>query len=193
MRYHGKNHIHTATMKSITLLAILVGTAHTFSTSQHHRPSLQIIRPSSSAAVATATSTALYGIKRKGGRLRNNVAVDKDGNVIMISNEQKQDKLGSSKNKKAKRGGGSNNGDDGPAILSVLAEWANKEDLSSKTTNDSDPSKSSSTEKPSTSDNESISNNKKRKSNNKSKQQSARATLSAEQSAQMDESLTKIN
>jgi len=176
MRYHGKKPIlNPATMKSITLLAILVGSSHAFSTNQHHRASLQITQPSSSA-----TSTALYGIKRKGGRLGNNVAVDEDGNVKMITNKQKQNKLGSSKNKKGKRGG-NNNGDDDATISPLLAEWA-KED-----------STSSSTAKPFTSDDESISNTKKRKSNKKSQQRSERATLSAEQSAQMDESLESIN
>jgi len=108
------------------------------------------------------------------------VAVDEDGNVKMITNKQKQNKLGSSKNKKGKRGG-NNNGDDDATISPLLAEWA-KED-----------STSSSTAKPFTSDDESISNTKKRKSNKKSQQRSERATLSAEQSAQMDESLESIN
>ena len=99
-------------MKSMTLLFLLgflvVGTSHAFSTSFFST----IKQPTNNSN----TSTALYGKGRR-GRLANNISLDDEGNVKLISNKQKQ-KLGSSKSKRASTS----------EISPLLAEWAKEGD-----------------------------------------------------------------
>ena len=100
-------------MKSMTLLFILgflvVGTSHAFSTSFFST----IKQPTRSN-----TNTALYGKGRR-GRLANNISLDDEGNVKLISNKQKQ-KLGSSKSKRVSK--------QSSEISPLLAEWAKEGD-----------------------------------------------------------------
>lgn len=75
--------------------------------------------------------TALHAKRR--GRLANNVSLDDEGNVKLISNKRKQKQANSKSIKQTKKGG-----DDGASISPLLAEWA-KEDDSTRVTS---PSKS---------------------------------------------------
>jgi len=77
----------------------------------------------------------LHGRKTRRGVLGNNVDVDADGNVKLISNKMKQNKLGSVKNKKST----SSNNAEGVGISPLLAEWgATAESSSSQRRKDDD-------------------------------------------------------
>ena len=88
---------------------------------------------SSSSSSSSISTTTLHAKRR--GKLINNVSLDDDGNVKLISNKQKQ-KLGSSKSKR-------NN--EAVSISPLLAEWATEGDDDS--TASSSSSSSSSAEK----------------------------------------------
>ena len=85
----------------------------------------------------TTTTTVLHGRKTRRGVLGNNVDIDGDGNVKLISNKMKQNKLGSVKNKKSTSS--SNNAEE-VGISPLLAEWGATAESSSsqRRTNDDD-------------------------------------------------------
>ena len=84
----------------------------------------------------TTTTTVLHGRKTRRGVLGNNVDIDGDGNVKLISNKMKQNKLGSVKNKKSTSS--SNNAEE-VGISPLLAEWgATAESSSSQRRKDDD-------------------------------------------------------
>ena len=167
-------------MKCTTLpsIALLVGTTtHAFSTN-NRIPTQQQIQHSS--------TTSLYGKGRR-GKLVNNVSLDDDGNVKLISNKQKQ-KLGSSKgrrsNKKSKDSG---------EISPLLAEWAKESDVDTISTSSSAESSFDNTAALSKSDiftSFDDNSNSKKKSKKKSKQ--GGALLTPSQTTQMDELLTQL-
>lgn len=88
---------------------------------------------SSSSSSSSISTTTLHAKRR--GKLINNVSLDDDGNVKLISNKQKQ-KLGSSKSKRNNKA---------VSISPLLAEWATEGDDDS--TASSSSSSSSSAEK----------------------------------------------
>lgn len=88
---------------------------------------------SSSSSSSSSSTTTLHAKRR--GKLINNVSLDDDGNVKLISNKQKQ-KLGSSKSKRNNKA---------VSISPLLAEWATEGDDDS--TASSSSSSSSSAEK----------------------------------------------
>jgi len=141
----------------IVAASSLVPTSWSFSLTQqppslvvYHRPtslSYNIIRRTAqitnkhncqqltSTTTTTTTTTMLHGRKTRRGVLGNNVDVDADGNVKLISNKMKQNKLGSVKNKKST----SSNNAEGVGISPLLAEWgATAESSSSQRRKDDD-------------------------------------------------------
>lgn len=82
-------------------------------------------------SVRTA-ATVLHGRKTRRGVLGNNVDIDESGNVKLISNKMKQNKLGSVKNKQ--RSSGSSNGEEA-GISPLLAEWGATKNSSSQRLN----------------------------------------------------------
>ena len=82
----------------------------------------------------TTTTTVLHGRKTRRGVLGNNVDIDNDGNVKLISNKMKQNKLGSVKTKKSNvNSSSSNNGEEVGSISPLLAEWGATAESSSST------------------------------------------------------------
>jgi len=165
---------------TILLSAILfVCTTHAFSTHSRIPTQQQIIHSS---------ATSLYGKGRR-GKLANNVSLDDDGNVKLISNKQKQ-KLGNSSNK----GRRSKSKDSGSGEISpLLAEWAKESDDDTTTTSSSASSSFDNTAALSKSDiftSFDDSSNSKKKSKKKSKQ--GGALLTQTQITQMDELLTQL-
>ena len=163
---------------ALLLIALFVGTTHAFSTN-NRIPTQQIIQHSS--------TTSLYGKGRR-GKLANNVSLDDDGNVKLISNKQKQ-KLGSS------RGRRSNKKNSGGEISPLLAEWAKEDGDDSTSTSSSAASSFDNTAALSKSDiftsfNDDSSNSKKKKGKKKSNQ--GGALLTQTQTTQMDELLTQL-
>ena len=155
---------------------------------------------SSSSSSSSSSTTALHAKRR--GKLINNVSLDDDGNVKLISNKQKQ-KLGSSKSKR-------NN--EAVSISPLLAEWATEGDDDS--TASSSSSSSSSAEKsfdntasapsksdifvPFDSDKDSSTkkrkgNKKNRKSNNNDDRTGTGTKLSSTQLTSMNSILDDIN
>jgi len=152
-----------------------VGTTHAFSTNSRI-PQIQIKQHS---------TTSLYGKGRR-GKLVNNVSLDDDGNVKLISNKQKQ-KLGSSSKGRRSKSKDSE-------ISPLLAEWA-KEDGDDTTTTSSSSAASSFDNTAALSKSDIFtsfddSSNSKKKSKKKSKQ--GGALLTPTQTTQMDELLTQL-
>jgi len=164
-------------MKRTTLLSALlfVGTTHAFSTNRII-PQIQTQQYSS--------TTSLYGKGRR-GKLANNVSLDDDGNVKLISNKQKQ-KLGSSKGRRSKSKDNE--------ISPLLAEWAKEDGDDTTTTSSSASSSFDNTAALSKSDIFTSfgdeSNSKKKKGKKKSKQ--GGALLTPTQTTQLDELLTQL-
>jgi len=164
-------------MKCTTLLSaiLFIGTTHAFSTNSRI-PQIQIKQHS---------TTALYGKGRR-GKLANNVSLDDDGNVKLISNKQKQ-KLGSSKGRR------SNKKSKDSEISPLLAEWAKESDVDTISTSSSAESSFDNTAALSKSDiftSFDDDSNSKKKSKKKSKQ--GGALLTQTQTTQMDELLTQL-
>jgi len=190
-------------MRSTSLLAVLAGTSDAFSSVRRLplQPVPTIIQHHTPANVARSSGTALHAKRR--GKLANNVSMDEDGNVRLISNKQKQ-KLGSSKGRRGKKQAG---GGDAAAISPLLAEWAKEEDYGggaspAKTNSETAPSDSAATAAAANvfvpfddDDDEGGFGGKKSKRNKKSrnKESSPRAVLSAAQIAQTEELLGKIS
>jgi len=129
---------YKATSLAIFLLTAASGDSicSAFSTNRPLSTSQQQIihhhQHTSSSSSSSSITTALHAKRR--GKLINNVSLDDDGNVKLISNKQKQ-KLGSSKSKR-------NNKKEGASISPLLAEWG-----ASEGDDDSTASSSSSAEK----------------------------------------------
>jgi hypothetical protein len=83
--------------------------------------------PRDPADPSTPTTTALEGRKKRGGMLGNNVSVDDDGNVKLVSNKMRQNRLGSVKRTRGGKAGGSDDDGDSIVISPLLAEWARSE------------------------------------------------------------------
>eukprot|EP00584_Thalassiosira_punctigera_P022756 CAMPEP_0172575574 /NCGR_PEP_ID=MMETSP1067-20121228/137282_1 /TAXON_ID=265564 ORGANISM="Thalassiosira punctigera, Strain Tpunct2005C2" /NCGR_SAMPLE_ID=MMETSP1067 /ASSEMBLY_ACC=CAM_ASM_000444 /LENGTH=440 /DNA_ID=CAMNT_0013368225 /DNA_START=25 /DNA_END=1347 /DNA_ORIENTATION=- len=111
-------------MRSTSLLAVLAGTSDAFSSVRRLplQPVPTIIQHHTPANVARSSGTALHAKRR--GKLANNVSMDEDGNVRLISNKQKQ-KLGSSKGRRGKKQAG---GGDAAAISPLLNNVSMDED-----------------------------------------------------------------
>jgi len=171
-------------MKRTTLLSALlfIGTTHAFSTNNRI--------PLTQQKQQYSSSTSLYGKGRR-GKLVNNVSLDDDGNVKLISNKQKQ-KLGNNSSK----GRRSKSKDSGSGEISpLLAEWAKDSDDDTTTTSSSSAESSfDNTAALSKSDIFTTfgdeSNSKKKKGKKKSKQ--GGALLTPTQTTQMDELLTQL-
>ncbi|KAL9180503.1 hypothetical protein ACHAXT_010956 [Thalassiosira profunda] len=173
----------------IPLLALLVGACHAFSAGRPQRPLPPSLRPS--ATTGSSHQTALSAKRR--GRLANNVSLDEDGGVRLMSNKQKQ-KLGSSRGRKGKRGGG---GGEEAAISPLLAEWA-KEDTTEEGAATVASAATTSVATPSAAASDVFVPFEEEKSGKKGSKKSKRrssggAALSPAQSAQLDDLLAGID